>query len=87
MNSLLSVVGLQVLLYLRVARSSPASTAAPTWPYYWQIQECKDADHQDGVWSPLQPDNGQCEIGARLQSLPRCSQATLDSRALNIAGW
>ena len=40
-NSLLSVVGLHVLLYLRVARSNPASTAAPTWNWFKHIKWCQ----------------------------------------------
>ena len=37
-NSRLSVVGLQVLLYLRLARSKPAKTAVATWQDLFKME-------------------------------------------------
>ena len=47
-NSRLSVVGLQVLLYLRLARSKPAKTAVATWQDLFQMEKKSNTKEQPG---------------------------------------
>ena len=47
-NSRLSVVGLQVFLYLRLARSKPAKTAVATWQDLFKMEKKTNTKEQPG---------------------------------------